>query len=185
MGELWRETPGSATAGFVGKRFTAIREQLSCVTARLAIARSFTVEPVVPVLRAAAAVNGIDLTIQLGEFNAYAQEILDPHSELYAFDPDVLLLAVQARDVAPELCSGLADLSASQIEASVDRVVDSLGAYIEAFAGRSRADLVIHGLELPPRARGGLLGDQVDSPISRINTRLRQIGSERPGVWVA
>ncbi|MGE4609661.1 MAG: HAD-IIIC family phosphatase [Myxococcota bacterium] len=134
-------------------------------------------------LRAAAGVSGIDLSVHVGEFNAYAQELLDPQSELYAFEPDVVFLAVQTREVVPELWSELADLSAAQIEDSVERVVTSFGSYIDAFRGRAPADLVIHGLELPLRAPSGLLGDQVDSPIARINTRLRQVASERPGVW--
>lgn len=183
LGQLWREAPNSATAGFVAKRFSAISEQLSCARSRVAIVRSFTVEPVVPMLRAAAGVSGIDLSVHVGEFNAYAQELLDPQSELYAFEPDVVFLAVQTREVVPELWSELADLSAAQIEDSVERVVTSFGSYIDAFRGRAPADLVIHGLELPLRAPSGLLGDQVDSPIARINTRLRQIASERPGVW--
>ena len=183
LGQLWRETPNSATAGFVAKRFSAISEQLSCARSRVAIVRSFTVEPVVPMLRAAAGVSGIDLSVHVGEFNAYAQELLDPQSELYAFEPDVVFLAVQTREVVPELWSELADLSAAQTEDSVERVVTSFGSYIDAFRGRAPADLVIHGLELPLRAPSGLLGDQVDSPIARINTRLRQIASERPGVW--
>ena len=56
---------------------SACGRTVSLTPCRLAILRSFTVEPVVPLLRAAAFLGGIDLTVKTGEFNAYAQEILD------------------------------------------------------------------------------------------------------------
>ena len=50
--ELWRRDPGSATAGFVAARFQQIRDKLTLPKFKLAVLRSFTVEPIVPLLRA-------------------------------------------------------------------------------------------------------------------------------------
>ena len=57
-------------------------------------------------------VAGIDLSVQLSEFNAYVQELVDPASSLYGFRPDVVILAVQTRDLeeTAELATG--DVSA-------------------------------------------------------------------------
>src|SRR5881396_3310806 len=74
IGQLWRENPGPAVANFVLSRLEKL--QPNPVSCRLAILRSFTAEPITPVVRAAAAVEGIDLTVQVGAFNAYAQELL-------------------------------------------------------------------------------------------------------------
>src|SRR5258708_30306537 len=80
---LWTEGLSNATAAFRVARYERLRPHLPLVTYRVAILRSFTVEPLVPMLRAAAFANGIDLTVHVGGFNTYAQEILNPASDLY------------------------------------------------------------------------------------------------------
>src|SRR6267142_5826015 len=81
--ELWLSDQSPSTAAYVVSRFERLRPGLSLLPYRVAILRSFTVEPIVPVLRACAFSAGIDLTVQTGHFNAYAQEILDETSALY------------------------------------------------------------------------------------------------------
>src|SRR5438128_6180866 len=88
LGKLWRAESNPASAAFVVSRFEKLRGKIPLTAFRLAILRSFTVEPAVPLLRASAFSTGVDLTVQVGDFNAYAQEILDPDSPLYRFAPD-------------------------------------------------------------------------------------------------
>ena len=106
LASAWEREPGSALAGFVASRYERIAGSLGLLKQRWAILRSFTVEPVVPVLKAGAYAAGVALEIHMGEFNAYAQEVLDPASAFYRFQPDVAVLAVQTRDVAPGLWRG-------------------------------------------------------------------------------
>src|SRR5579862_1119016 len=75
LAELWRNESGPASAAFLISRFEQIRGSLALRPYRLAFLRSFTVEPAVPLLRATAFLAGIDLTLHVGDFNAYAQEI--------------------------------------------------------------------------------------------------------------
>ena len=55
MSQLWHQEPNPAAANFVVSRFEKVRQQLNPVKARVSFLRSFTLEPVVPLLRAAAA----------------------------------------------------------------------------------------------------------------------------------
>src|SRR5258708_39836972 len=105
MSKLFEEAPTLANAQFVLKQAAPIRELLALVPCRLAILRSFTVEPVVPILRALALFYGIDMIVHVGTFNAYSKELLDLDSDLYGFNPDVVILATQTRDVLPALWS--------------------------------------------------------------------------------
>ncbi|MAE66237.1 MAG: hypothetical protein CMJ18_18355 [Phycisphaeraceae bacterium] len=185
---LWREEPGPAAAGFVLSRFEKLRERLDLPVMRVALARSFTVEAAAPLLRAGALSAGIDAQVQVGEFNAYVQEILDPGSALYGYDPNLVILAVQTRDVAPGLWSQFADQEAGQVEDWIDRTVSSFQSWIDAFRSHSSAHLVVHGLEMPPWPVRGVLDGQDDAgqggAIRRINQRLREIAAERAGVFV-
>lgn len=185
---LWRQEAGSGAASFVVSRYEKMRESLSLQPYRLAVLRSFTVEPLVPILRAACFVVGLDLTVHVGEFNAYAQEMLDAESALYRFEPDACLLAVQTRDLAPELWSGIADLNADEREAVAARVVDGYRDLIAAFRAHSRAHLIVHTLEEPITASEGILDGMSargQSMIVRgINDELRQVASAESGVYV-
>jgi FkbH-like protein len=188
LAELWRQESGTGTAAFVVSRYEKIREKLQLSKYRLAILRSFTLEPMLPLLRAAAFVNGIDLTVQLGDFNAYAQAILDQDSSLYKFAPDGVILAVRTADLAPDLWQEYADLDADGIRDSVKRVSNSFQVWIRAFRERSQAALILHNLEQPARPSAGVLDSQLDSgqsaAIQQINQELRRIVSEHRGVYL-
>src|SRR5262250_3000963 len=88
LADLWAEEPTPSSASYLVSSFKRLRPQLALLPYRVAILRSFTVEPIIPLLRAAAFSAGIDLAIHVSDFNAHVQEILDPASRLYSFSPD-------------------------------------------------------------------------------------------------
>jgi FkbH-like protein len=188
LAELWAKDYSSPAASFLCSRYEQLRPNLNLLPYRLAILRSFTVEPIVPLLRAAAFNAGIDLTIRLSEFNAHAQEILDPASALYDFAPDVMILAVQTRDAAPDLWRDFPGLSPEQIQAAIDRVTEEVRNWIHIFRQHSQAHLVIHNFEQPIAVSQGVLDSQLDvsqSPaIRQINEGFRRLASQHPGVYI-
>lgn len=186
---LWRRHCGPSVAAFVNSRLTKLPTTGARRTAVVAILRSFTVEPIIPLVRAAAGLNGLDLTIHLGDFNTYTQELLDPASQVYTeWAPDVVILAVQTRDIVPELWSSFADWDAAEIDRAVERTLGEYEAMIDAFRRSSSASLVIHGLELPPHPALGA-ADRANpngqhGSIERINAGLRETAALTPGVHV-
>ena len=188
LAELWSAESGSATASFLISRYEKLRELRPFVPHRLAILRSFTLEPVVPLLRAAAFVAGIDLTVQLGEFNAYPQEILDSNSALYTFAPQTVILAVQTRDITPELWTGYADLASDAVKASATRVVGSFRSWIKTFRQHSSATVLIHTLAQPAIPSLGVLDAQTENgqltTIQQINDSFRRLRHEYRDVFI-
>jgi FkbH-like protein len=186
--ELWHKEPTAITAAFVLSRRQCLKETSGLKPVRVRILRSFTVEPVIPIFRAAAAIHGLDLTVDIGGFNTCAQEILGTDSELYASNPDVVFLAMQTRDVAPELWDGIADLDAGARTASIDRVSSWFRNLIETFRQNSHAHLVVHMLEGPVFRSEGILdvqaADSQSTAIRRINQSLRRCAEEHQGVYV-
>jgi FkbH-like protein len=152
------------------------------------VLRSFTVEPAIPLLRASAFCNQIDLTVQLGDFNAYAQELLDHKSSLYAFAPNVVVLAVRTADVAPDLWNSSGDQTAEDIRQIAQRVSASFKQWIGAFRQQSSAALIVHNLEQPIQPAMGLLDAQREASqsetIRHINSELLRSASSWPGVYV-
>jgi FkbH-like protein len=154
----------------------------------MAILRSFTVEPLLPLLRAGAFCYGIDLAVKIGDFNAYAQEILDEQSSVYSFNPDSVVLAVRTPDVAPDLWGGYAELNSQAIDSACERVHSSFQEWIRAFRLRSAAALVIHTLEQPIWPALGVLDVQSGhgqvEVIRRINRELQRAAAQLRGVYI-
>jgi FkbH-like protein len=150
--------------------------------------RSFTIEPMLPLLRASALLHGVDLQPQVGEFNAYPQELLDPASALYTSEPDVVFLAVQTRDLLPDLWERAAGLEAGQAQALVEQALTNLQGWVRLFRERSRAHLVLFDLALPSWPSAGLLDaqspDGQTSKIVWLNQQLRALAVSHTGVTV-
>jgi FkbH-like protein len=186
--EYWRQEKGPAAAAFVISCSERLRAKLHLTPYRLAILRSFTVEPVVPLLRAAAFLSGFDLTVHVGDFNSYAQEILDPQSALYQFKPDAAVLAVQTRDVAPDVWLRYSDLTAEERRGVLDRVRQQFADMIGGLRAHSAADLIIHNLELPAIPARGILDSQAADAqpalIQNLNSQLRDLARTHPGIYV-
>jgi FkbH-like protein len=188
LARLMREQPTASTASYVVARFTELRAYLPLTRCRVAVARSFTVEPVIPLLRARCFAAGIDATVHVGDFNAYAREVLDPASSLYQFAPDILILAVRTADVVPGLWYDAADLSAAEMDRVVERTLADFASWIETFRRCSAAHLILHDLETPAHPVLGVLeAQQTGGPqaaIGRLNQGLRDLARQHPGVYV-
>src|SRR5664279_933783 len=179
LASAWEREPASALAGFVVSRYERIAGNLGFLKQRWAILRSFTVEPIVPVFKAGAYAAGVALDVHLGEFNTYAQEILDPGSALYAFQPDAVILAVQTRDVAPDLWRG---------EPAGEDVLGRFGDWIASFRKYSKAALIVHSLDVPAVPPAGILDAQREEnaaeAVQQINRGLRALGAQYRGVYI-
>jgi FkbH-like protein len=186
--ELWRKQCDLATAGFVCSRYEKLRGKLPLIPHRTAILRSFTVEPILPLLRAEAFCAGIDLAVRVGDFNAYSQEILDPGSSLYDFSPNSVILAVRMPDIAPELWAQYPDLPAEEIQRACQRVSSSFQRCIAAFREHSAAALIVHNLEQPVHPSAGIWDAQSgmgqSEAIGQINRELTRHAGEFRGVYI-
>ncbi len=184
---LWRLSPTLATAGFLSKTLITAPITSSWPRRRVYILRSFTVEPIVPALVAEGLAAGVRLDVTLGDFNAYAQEALDPASRLYAESYDCIILAVQSRDIAPDLWLGRGAQGRAD-ESVVERVGSELATTINAIRARSSAAIVVHGLDVAPTISDGIAdsqfaGGQVNA-VREINRRLTQLATEVPALSV-
>ena len=188
LADLWAKDSSSSTASFLIAHYNRLRPSLSLRPYRLAILRSFTVEPMVPILQAAAFTMGIDLTVRLSDFNAYAQEILDPASPLYSFAADAVILAVQTRDVVPDLWGAFSTRTTEQVRSAAARMAAEFRDWACTFRQHSSAHLLIHNLEQPEIPSCGVLDGQfVQSQIStiqQINQELRMISAEHTGMYI-
>jgi FkbH-like protein len=188
LADLWHQQTVLANAAYINSRYERMSSELSMTPYRLALLRSFTVEPLVPLLRAAAFASGINLAVQVGHFNAYAQEILKPDSNLYKFEPDAVILAIHAQDLLPDLWYCFADLSREGVEGTIERTRKDFAEWVETFRYYSKAHLIIHGLEMPLRTSAGILDAQGElsqaEAFRRVNEGMRTLARKHQGVYI-
>jgi len=185
LADAWNREPSLNSAQYVIAKYERHRADLDLIACRLAILRSVTVEPLVPLLRAAAYVNGIDLEVRVSDFDTYATEMLDPGSPLYEFQPRVVLLALNTASAAPPLWAP-SDDSESRLRAVADDTVARLTSLLQAFRTNSQADLIFHLLDSPDLTMRGALESHADfgqrAAIESVNERLAAVARGMHGV---
>jgi FkbH-like protein len=155
---------------------------------RVAIARAFTVELLLPYLGVECALAGVRVETHVGQFGTYRQELLDPASSIFAFEPDVAILAIGAQDLVPTLVSDFLLRSPDEIAAARDDAIAELRSLAEAFRSTSSATLLIHTIP-PPTFPAAGAGDRRLRPGQRetfeqLNQGIARIAEAVPGVEV-
>jgi FkbH-like protein len=188
MGTLEGAAIDPGLASFIISRFERMKTELGLRPFKLAVLRSFTIEPVVAVLRAAGLLAGLDLEVRLGGFNTYSQELLEEQGWLAEIVPDAVLIAVQGRDVAPALWTVFADLDESRVREQAREVVETYRQLIAAYLSRQTAPVIIHNFELPAQPANGVYdaqreGGQV-ATFDWMNRELLKVAREFKNVYV-
>jgi FkbH-like protein len=186
-GDLWQIEKKTAAASYVLSCYERLRPHLSLIGCRISFLRSMTVEPLIPILRSAALVSGIDPIVQVGQFNAYMQEILDSDSSLYSFNPDIVILAVQTRDIIPEIWEAYTDLCQSQVQMAAERAQETFSIAIRTLRERCKANVIVHTLEKPISSNGVLEAQRNTGQVATIdyiNSGIRDLCRQHRGVYV-
>jgi FkbH-like protein len=152
---------------------------------RIALLSSFSTEFLHDPLCAAAFHDGIRLEIYQAGFATHRQEILDPASGLYAFRPDVLVLAVEGRSWLPGLYSGFL---ASDTAPAIDAAAAEVRTLLETLRSRSDATVLVFNAAPPVWAELGVLDATVErgqrAATAAWNDRLRDACRAVKGAYV-
>ena len=111
---------------------------------KLAILGSLTTDFIAHAVTCGVAQEGLDPTIYQAPFGALVQEVIDPGSGLHAFEPDVVLLCVDWRDLVSPLPIGASQETAFE---AVERKVETFERLWATLSERHGARLIQH---LPP-----------------------------------
>lgn len=176
--QLWASKPTLPAAAYIESCFARIEPHVPLLPYRVFVARSYTVELLLPLVRAEALLSGIQVVTQVGQFNAYTQEVLDAESDLHIFAPQAVILAVHLRSMAPELWEGPFPASEQEWQGLADRVSAEVCNLLREFRKRSDAHLVVHNFDCPPRVPAP------DRWIRRINRALQDAAAQTAGCYV-
>lgn len=127
---------------------------------RVAILRNFTLDPLIPVIKGEIALAGFCPVIYLGDYDTIAQDVLDPDSALYAFQPDFVIVALWLETLAPTLVTRFLSLSPEQVNGEVERALTAADGIIAALRRYSEAPILINNFPLPSYSTLGILDAQ-------------------------
>ena len=134
-----RQLPSAEAAATAGKPL------------RIALLRSYTVEPIEPVMKLRLILDGFRPTFWVGGYNQYVQEIVDRDSHLHRFQPDLIVLMTRLEEVMPDFIDDFASRSAAEWQESIASKVRDIGALMEQIANAFPAQVIVQNMT-PPRS---------------------------------
>ena len=156
-------------ASALGKLGPELRAVAGMRGLRTFVARSVTVEPMLPQIVVEGVLAGLALEIKVGGFGSWMDELLNP-AGLSNFE--LLVLVLDLEDVAgrlPEMC---ADGVGAAVDAEIAGAVARLGHLLRGFRVGSKARVVVQGFVVPDWSSLGAVGD-ANLPNSLPNAVLR------------
>jgi FkbH-like protein len=148
-------------------------------SAKVFLTGSYTTVQFAPMLQLAAWRAGIVLQMHQGDYGQYRQDILDPGSRLYQFQPDAVVLALHADEVPFPMISAQPD---DEISAELVR----WRSMWQTLGSRSRARLVMHNFAIPPENAFGHLAARLpgvrSSLLQRLNLELGTAAESHIGI---
>ena len=157
------------------QRCASKAEKPTVRSVRAALLGSYTTTQLGAMLCLAASRVGIAIELYESHYGQYQQEIINPESGLYAFGPDIVVLAVHEKDLR------LPEYSRNP-EENIEREVSRWTALWRLVAARSRARIIQHNFALPCDIPTGHLAARL--PGSRymmaqaVNARLGQVAGD-------
>ena len=178
---LLARTGKPADAMFCASAFAGIAneigDQAGARKLRTFIVRSVTVEPILPFLNAESVLARFVLDIQIGGYGSYVDELLNSSSALAKFQPDLVMLLLDAEELGgrlPELC---ADGIGANVDDEIEQCAVRIEKLLRSFRAGSHARLLLQGLAVPDYTSLGDVGDanlvnSLPHAIQRLNQRL-------------
>jgi len=154
---------------------------------RVALLSSFTIDPLSIYIDIKSRLAQVHPEIYVAPFNQYQQEILDENSGLYAFKPDVIILAVQADVLLNEnFYSEFVKLS--DVEQHQTEIINRFQNLLSMLTARTDALVLVNNFMVPSFTPFGILDNKADSGFRsffyKLNERLADLYKKSCQVYV-
>ena len=156
---------------------------------RVALLANCTLDLLKPSLESALAGRGLRPDFWVAGFNQYRQAILEPQSGLYGFDPQFVILYLDAQDLFTDLMESPLDFTRDQRRERVEQAASELEALLDhASQSLPRASILLNSVFLPSANSLGGLEYNSDFSVQDIavawNARISGLAPRYPAVYV-
>ncbi len=159
------------------------------VELRLAVLASFTLKGLADILFVECARQGIKTEVYLGEYNQYAQEILNPTSGLHSFKPSAVVLFIDTQALLGEAYfRPYGSLQAADRRLLIDEKLAETQQYVQILRERTGAVVIVHNAEVPGYSPLGILEAKQEfgivEAVESFNRRLNEFYKSVSDVFV-
>lgn len=155
---------------------------------RVAMLSSFTAEILRPYLVVEGARVGNKILIHFCPFNQIEVQVLNPASELYQANSDVIIVAISLEDISPQLVWRYTTLSNTDIEAEISTIQERVQKLLGKLRQQSDATVLLFNFALPAIVDAGFADPRLEVPqslaISRANEMLTKLCQTFPETFI-
>lgn len=132
---------------------------------------------------------GVQVNIYHAPYNQYTQEVLNPCSNLYAFDPDLIILWLEGSLLFPEWYDLHLLLEGRDKKRSlIQDMLVSVTSLVESIRNRCRAKIILNNFKVPYYSPLGILDHKfypgLKGMVSELNASLDQWGCTHENVHI-
>jgi len=113
---------------------------------KIACLRSYTVEPLEPLLKLRLILEGFNPEFSYGNYNQFAQEIFNDSSFLYDLKPDIILFFSRLEDFLPEFNTAFNSRSPSEWKKIIESSARQLGTYAQHIRKRLDSQMIFQNM---------------------------------------
>jgi len=123
---------------------------------RISILSSFTLNGIEEIFQVKCDEKNISCNACLGGYNQYNQEILDPHSQLYQFQPNLTFLILDTRSILEDLWYFPYSIDEKQRQNFIEKKFKEIQNLITIFLKNSNSKLIISNFFIPTNSNYGI-----------------------------
>jgi len=123
---------------------------------RISILSSFTLNGIEEIFQVKCDEKNISCNACLGGYNQYNQEILDPHSQLYQFQPNLTFLILDTRSILDDLWHFPYSIDEKQRQNFIEKKFKEIQNLIIIFLKNSNSKLIISNFFIPTISNYGI-----------------------------
>ncbi len=147
--------------------------------------RSVTLEPLVPMLRVEAALQGLWLELQLGDYGSYLDDPTNPSGALAQFGPDLVLVILDLEDIAADVVQRAASGAGQGVPEAIAAAFSLMEQLLRGLRRFSKARILLQGFEVPNLSSAGDVADanlaaNLPQAVMDLNARMADLCRQLP-----
>jgi len=155
---------------------------------KVAILRSYTAEPIEPLLKLRLFLEGYVPEFFWGDYNQFSQEILDESSLLYKFDPDLIILMIRIEELIPQFVQNFGEIQNPKWTQHIVQLSDHLIHLVDVLNERTSSQIILQNMTLFQEPYWGIFDSQkADGQISllhELNSALKKAFEKKPNSFI-
>ena len=154
---------------------------------KIAILSNFTVTGLAESIRVKCHKIDVDCSAYVSGYDQYNQEILNPESELYRFNPEITFLIIDSKNLFKEDYDIFYTKSVEERKGFADKKLDELTNLLKTFTEKSNSKIVVSNLSIPSYSSLGILEIRdygISQMILDFNEKLKARLKEEDSIYI-